>query len=172
MSKTNETNTTISHVPLKHRIMLHLLSLCNVSSSNPCMPYDLTQDGIGNIFGISRAHCSQELKKLHKEGYVVIEKHRVYGTENKRITYRLTPSGILSALSLRDELMNLGLDPERLITPKDNLPNKLWVTLSKNDIDTFGLACTLGMPVLRNTINKMDLDAIPVDHCGYTRIPR
>jgi len=88
------------HVTVKQKIMLHLMHFTNIPNNSFNVVYDITQDGISNSVGVTRAHVSVELKKLRECGAVVTWKAHILGSSTKRLAYILTPSGIEDAKCL------------------------------------------------------------------------
>ncbi len=76
------------------------------------MPFSVTQDGIGCVLGLSRAHVSLELKKLKDKGLVGSIIAHTPRSFNKRNTYFLLPEGRKKADSLkavlREKKVNIG----------------------------------------------------------------
>ena len=57
------TTITIRDVTVKERILLHLSKFSAVQPGQEYnVPFDLTQDGIAVVAGITRAHASLDLK--------------------------------------------------------------------------------------------------------------
>ena len=82
------------------------------------VPFDVTQDGIAQSCGISRAHAAIELKKL-REGEQIIEKlSHVRRAKSRRKVYFLTPDGKDKASKIvehvRAEKVNTGVDASRI----------------------------------------------------------
>ncbi len=51
-------------VMIKHKILLHLLSLDEQMYVSGHMPFESTQDGIAKAIGITRGHCCQVIRKI------------------------------------------------------------------------------------------------------------
>ena len=62
--------TSDKNMTIEEMVLLHLSRFLNVKRSAYLMPYALTQDGIADEIGISRAHASIELKKLCNKGLI------------------------------------------------------------------------------------------------------
>lgn len=73
------------------RILLHLSRYRWISAA---APYELTQDGIAQAIGRTRAHAAMELRKLLDQGMVEapVSDH-VVGGAVKRLVYVMTPAG-------------------------------------------------------------------------------
>ena len=57
-------------------------------------PFDLTQDGIGQSVGISRAHATLILKNLSENGLVERKLMHANGSGRRRLVYFPTHTGI------------------------------------------------------------------------------
>ena len=72
-------------VTVKQRIMLHLSRFPGYYPGDDyTIPFDLTQDGIASVVGITRAHVSIDLKKLIELDYVVGWQAHLKGSRTKR----------------------------------------------------------------------------------------
>lgn len=172
MYATNVKRNAMPGIMLKHKILLHLLTIDGLVYSQGRMPFESTQDGIAGAIGISRAHSCQETRKICRKGYVIAEKNHIKGSDRKRLTYRLSPEGRDTARKLRQDLIDRGLDPDRIISSGAGTPQELWVKLNENDRNVLGLACVLDVPVPRDTLRPMKNDVIPVDQRGRIRLKR
>lgn len=133
---------TVAHPVSKCDIILvHLNKFASRGFSEYNMPYSLTQDGIANALGISRAHASLELKKLRERD--LVENGLAHVTEKgvKRNVYYLKPLGMSKAHDVEDYLKNHNIPVETLfidssireISPKD--PE---LSAAMNDIEIAG----------------------------------
>ncbi|HDP97471.1 MAG TPA: hypothetical protein ENN25_07275 [Euryarchaeota archaeon] len=82
------------------------------------VPFDVTQDGIAQSCGISRAHAAIELKKL-REGDLLLEKlSHVKRAKSRRKVYFLTQTGKAKASKIvefvNSESVDPGIDPSRI----------------------------------------------------------
>lgn len=100
------------------------------------------------------------------------EKTHISGCRRKRISYRLTSEGRRIASEFRSTLLGSGLDPRNVVTQGACTPGEMWIRLNEIDRNVFGLACTIGLPVMRSTLRPMTTDAIPVDKYGRVHIPK
>lgn len=125
------------------RIMLHLSRYRWVSAS---APYELTQDGIAQAIGRTRAHAAIELKKLIDQGMIEdpVSGH-VVGGAMKRLVYILTPNGWTATSRLKVILSERGIDWVAAIscpsTPRSDLA-KLGekITRMQNELDNLKVA--------------------------------
>ena len=78
----------------KEQVLKHLSNYRGIESNVTC-PYAVTQDGIADNIGISRANASIVLKKLESSGMVCHEKRHVNGGKVVRNCYALMPQGWL-----------------------------------------------------------------------------
>jgi hypothetical protein len=87
---------------IRERALLHLNRFPDVNPSELFnIPFDLTQDGIASVLGISRAHASLELKKLKETGKLDYWQAHIKGSGTKRKAYYLLPEGFAEAELLR-----------------------------------------------------------------------
>lgn len=75
------------------RIVAHLGPYSTQQKDGMIGPIQVTQEGIGEALGISRAHAAIILKKLVAEGRVEERLQHVNGTVSRRKTYYLTENG-------------------------------------------------------------------------------
>lgn len=75
------------------RVVAHLGPYTTQQKDGMLGPLQVTQDGIGEALGLSRAHIAITLKKLMAEGRVEERQQRVNGTNSRRKTYYLTENG-------------------------------------------------------------------------------
>lgn len=81
------------------RILLHLSRYRWISAA---APYELTQDGVAQAIGRTRAHAAIELKKLVELGLAeVLRSEHVRGMGAKRQVTVLTPAGLRDAERLK-----------------------------------------------------------------------
>jgi DNA-binding transcriptional ArsR family regulator len=157
----NETAT------VRERILLHLSRFPQTPADTFNIPFDLTQDGIATVLGISRAHASLELKKLKEMGMVDDWRARVKGTGNKRIVYCLLPDGIREADLLWKRFEESGITVEALLDMKKCDPGMMWDNLNTKDKETFGVACAFRIPIQRKGLPETTSGVIPTDFDGY-----
>ena len=160
-------------VTVKQRIMLHLSRFPGYYPGDDyTIPFDLTQDGIASVVGITRAHVSIDLKKLIELDYVVGWQAHLKGSRTKRFVYALQPKGTIEAAAIRDEVEKAGMTVDALLDMKRCDPETKWRSLSHNDRETFGKACILRAPIPRNDLPPTRTGVIPTDYNGMTQIPR
>lgn len=134
------------------------------------IPFDLTQDGIASVLGISRAHASLELKKLKESGKVDDWLAHIRGAGSKRKAYYLLPDGFAEAEMLKQRFESSGIVIEALLDMKRCDPGVMWESLSAKDKETFGLACVFRVPIPRKTLPETNTGVIPADFYGMTCI--
>lgn len=98
-------------------VHMHFYSMC---APQYVMPFNSTQDGIGESVGISRAHASLELKKLMEMGLVDVCKSHSSVSGTVRKAYYLTGKGILESQKLIDRLHKAKIDERELINRDEN----------------------------------------------------
>lgn len=114
---------------VKERALIHLY-LSRVTDWDADLPDKLTQKGIAKGVGVSRAHISQTLISLEKEGFVKSKKSRIKGHARKKKAYKLQEKGRRKA----EKLYNLLLD-EEITLIMDGEPEKYRVKLVLDKID-------------------------------------
>ncbi len=159
------------NITIRERLILHLSRFPEYGPEEIYnVPFDLTQDGIASVLGISRAHASLELKKLRESEKVSEWLAHIKSSGTKRKAYCLMPDGIKEAKLLKDRLTSEGISVEGLLDMKRCDPSVKWDSLSPEDRETFGLACTFREPILRKTIPDTNTGIIPSDFEGYITI--
>ena len=83
------------------RIVVHLSGFLRHADAFE-VPLEMTQDGIGNALGISRAHVALELKRLRAAGKVEERMAHVAAARTRRKVYNLTPAGQELARRMRE----------------------------------------------------------------------
>ncbi len=99
------------------KILFHLFQ--NLKSEDKYeVPFDVTQDGIAQSCGISRAHAAIELKKLRESNQIVEKLSHVKRAKSRRKVYSLTPEGKAKAGKIvehvRNENVETGVDSSRI----------------------------------------------------------
>ncbi len=84
-----------------NRLVLHLSYYSRFKEEFVC-PVEMTQDGISEKIGISRAHAALELKRLKQRGHVDCRLAHVARTKTRRKVYFLTKPGEEHATGLKD----------------------------------------------------------------------
>ena len=144
---------SVENVTIRERILLHLNRFPGYGPEEIYnIPFDLTQDGIASVMGISRAHASLEMKKLRDAGKADEWLAHIKSAGAKRKAYYLLPDGINEAEQLKKRFTEKGLQVDSLLDMKRCDPNAMWENLSIADRETFGLACTFRVPIPRKTI--------------------
>jgi len=134
------------------------------------VPFDLTQDGIASILGISRAHASLELKKLKEAGKADDWLAHIKGIGSKRKAYYLLPEGFTEAEQLKKRFESSGIMIDALLDMKRCDPDVMWESLSIKDRETFGLACVFRVSIPRKTLPDTSTGVIPSDFFGMISI--
>ncbi len=161
----------VDTVTIRERLLLHLNRFPEYSPETIYnIPFDLTQDGIASVLGISRAHASLELKKLRESQRVCEWLAHIKSSGSKRKAYSLLPGGKQEAELVRSRFESDGISVEGLLDMKRCDPNIMWSSLNDEDRTTFGLACTFREPVLRRTLPDTTTGVIPSDFEGMVRI--
>lgn len=164
---------TIKNVTVKDRILLYLSKFSNVLPGQLYnVPFDLTQDGIAMVVGITRSHASLDLKKLGEMGLVTNWQAHQKGSRSKRLVYTITQSGLDKADVTREKLRNEGIDIDVLLDMKRCDPETKWSSLSPADREVFGKVCVLRVPVQRDVFPPTTTGILPTDVYGMTSIPQ
>ena len=164
---------TIKDVTVKERILLHLARFSNVLPGQIYnVPFDLTQDGIAMVVGITRAHASIDLKKLGETGLVMNWLAHQKGARSKRLVYSITKEGMTRAEESKDRLIQEGIDIDVLLDMRRCDPETKWNSLTDADREVFGRVCVLRVPVPRDTFPPTPSGVLPTDVAGMTSIPR
>ncbi|MCL1810670.1 MAG: hypothetical protein FWG41_00385 [Methanomassiliicoccaceae archaeon] len=162
---------SIENATIRERALLHLRRFPNMTPNEIFnIPFDLTQDGIASVLGISRAHASLELKKLKETGKVDDWQAHIKGSGSRRKAYYLLQDGAAEAEILWKKLESSGISVEALLDMKRCDPGVMWESLSVKDKETFGLACVFRVPVPRKTLPETNTGVIPADFFGMTCI--
>ena len=88
------------------RVLLHL---SRHPFTGAAAPYALTQDGIAQAIGRTRAHAAIEVKKLREKGLVEDRPAHVQGAGQKRLVALLTFAGMREAERLKAVAAERGL---------------------------------------------------------------
>jgi tetratricopeptide (TPR) repeat protein len=95
---------------VSERILFHLQSFTKYEDKYE-VPYHLTQDGISQSCGISRAHAAIELKKLKASGLVEERLSHVRRGKARRKVYLLSYEGKSKASAIHQYVRENGIDP-------------------------------------------------------------
>ncbi|MCK9323611.1 MAG: hypothetical protein M0P07_06660 [Candidatus Methanomethylophilaceae archaeon] len=159
------------NITKKERLILHLSRFPGIDSSiSYNVPFDLTQDGIASVLGISRAHACIELKKLEELNMVGSWSTHVKTAGSKRKAYYLLSKGWSESETLKTKLESTGVAIDTLLDMKRCDPQVLWEKLNPEDRDTFGLACIFRVPIPRKTLPNTNTSVIPTDFYGLVQI--
>ena len=161
----------MENVTIRERALLHLSRFPNMNPNEIFnVPFDLTQDGIASVLGISRAHASLELKKLKEGGKVDDWLAHIKGAGSKRKAYYLLSEGVNEATMLKKRFESSGMLIDTLLDMKRCDPDIMWESLNTKDRETFGLACVFRVPIPRKTLPETSTGVIPADFYGMISI--
>ena len=90
--------TEVIH-PLKIRLLFHLKQF-NSEKYTFDGPVELTQDGIAQALGISRAHASITIKRANDKGWIETRLLHIDGHKRRVRAYVLNPTGYLAVKEL------------------------------------------------------------------------
>ncbi|MCL2296137.1 MAG: hypothetical protein FWC29_03540 [Methanomassiliicoccaceae archaeon] len=161
----------MENATIRERALLHLNRFPNITPNEMFnVSFDLTQDGIASVLGISRAHASLELKKLKELGKIDDWQAHIRGSSTKRRVYYILPEGIAEAGILTKRFEAAGISVDALLDMKRCDPEIMWENLSVKDKETFGFACTFRVSIPRKTLPETKTGVIPADFYGMTCI--
>lgn len=156
---------------IRERILLHLDRFPGFDPSEIFnVPFDLTQDGIATVMGISRAHTSLELKKLKEQGKVDDWLAHVKGSGSKRKAYYLLPEGKIEADKLKIRFEESGIAVDTLLDMRRCDPAVMWDSLNAEDKDTFGFVCVFRVPIVKKDLPPTTSGVIPANFDGLVQI--
>jgi ATP/maltotriose-dependent transcriptional regulator MalT/DNA-binding PadR family transcriptional regulator len=99
------------------RILFHLSHYVKFEDKYES-PFDVTQDGIAQSCGISRAHAAIELKKLKESNQLIEKLSHVKRAKSRRKVYFLTAEGKARAAKIVEHVkahnIETGVDPSRI----------------------------------------------------------
>ncbi len=163
---------TLRDVPVKDRILLHLSNFTHISPGQEYnVPFDLTQDGIARVTGITRSHASLDLKRLGDVGMVTNWQARQKGVRTRRLVYAITQPGLEKVVTIRKKLDEAGIDPSVILDMKRCNPEVKWNALSPRDRETFGRASVFRVPVPREIFPPTETGTLPADISGMVLVP-
>ena len=102
---------------IAERVLLHLSRHPFTGAS---APYELTQDGIAQAIGRTRAHAAIEIKKLSGEGLVEQRSEHIRGGAAKRLVTVPTLAGIRETERLKAVAAERGLEWTSVIMAPPN----------------------------------------------------
>ena len=118
-------------------------------------PMEITQEGLGNIVGITRSHACVALNRMIENNEVEIYLSTVKGSKRmvKRKLYHITEIGKCQYLRRLDELREVGIDLENIGKELNECSFDDISRIAKDRIDDIG--CLL---VLRDEVRREDVD--------------
>ncbi len=143
-------------VTIRDKILAHLYRYRRYS--HPTIeggPIEITQEGLGNIVGITRSHACVVLNRLIENDEVEIYLSTVKGSKRmvKRKLYHITEHGKSQYLRRLDELREVGIDLENIGKELNECTFDEVSRISRDSYDDIG--CLL---VLREEVCKDDMD--------------
>lgn len=96
---------------VSERILYHLNSYIKYEDKYEA-PFDMTQDGVSQACGISRAHAAIELKKLKSSGIIEERLCHVRKGKTRRKVYFLTPQGKSRAAKVMQYIRDNNITPQ------------------------------------------------------------
>ena len=109
-ARTRSSDSMGGSLTVSERILFHLQGFAKYEDKYE-VPFHLTQDGISQSCGISRAHAAIELKKLKSAGLVEERLSHVRRGKSRRKVYLLSHSGKARASAIRQYVEDNGIDP-------------------------------------------------------------
>jgi len=104
---------TLKQLPLYYRALLHLARYEH-ERTDPVHPLEITNDGIADAIGRTRAHISATISYLIEQGWAIHERHRVVDGRSL-LTLTLTPVGHMEAARALRIVTSLGCNVEDVI---------------------------------------------------------
>ena len=102
-SARGQAHITDAMLTLEKRILLHLLRF-NTRKDDFEVPMDVSQEGVGKLFGVRQSSVSRVLSKMMRTGLLTERSAYVSGSKQKRRVYFLTHKGAQYALEARRNL--------------------------------------------------------------------
>ena len=99
---------TEATLTLEKRILLHLLRF-QTRKEDFEVPVDVSQEGIGKLFGVRQSSVSRVLSKMTKTGLLVERSAYVSGSKQKRRVYFLSHKGTQYALESRRNMEGMSV---------------------------------------------------------------
>ena len=159
------------------RVLIHLYSYRHLDESERHgVPFDITQDGVGESVGISRSHASLILGKMERNGLVSSRQASVdsapVGTTLRKV-YHLTRQGLDECESLMRSLGEPeGLDVEDIFPKNLNYcRSDAFDSLDRRDRDFLGCMMVLdGNVHVSQLPNGRNHPLLPIDARGFVAI--
>lgn len=99
----------VPNMTIGERIIVHLFQYIRRQDAFVC-PGGMSQAGIANTLGITRAHAAIELRRQMDAGRVTVRIAHVTGMPTRRKVYALTPRGAGVAHSVRGRVLSLSTE--------------------------------------------------------------
>lgn len=133
------------------KVLAHLYNYMHIRSDIQYgAPFEITQDGIAMILGITRSHVSIVIGKMISNEEVCTSSSSIRNSPkaNKRMVYHLTDKGVDKYFQRKDDLMTAGYDIQESI--EDGcLDEKTFRKMSLTESRMLGC-----FSVLRSTVNR------------------
>jgi len=157
-------------ITVGERIVLHLAQYSK-NQNDFDVPFEVSQDGIGEALRISRAHAAIELKKL-KEAETVAERisHIKAGTVKRKV-YFLTQSGEDRARNLKDFATRQGIEIMPLLDLKKCKGEELWAQLNPELKALMAKSVVFRKPFKRSALPAANISLLPENKEGMVDIP-
>jgi len=101
-----QAHITETMLTLEKRILLHLLRF-QTRKDDFEVPMDVSQEGVGKLYGVRQSSVSRVLNKMMKAGLITERSAYVSGSKQKRRVYFLTHKGAQYALETRKNLESM-----------------------------------------------------------------
>ncbi len=165
----------MDRITQSERVLMHLYSFRHLDPSERYgIPFDVTQDGIGEAIGISRSHASLILGRMSKEGLVTNGQATVgsvVGGTTVRKVYFLTQKGLSECARLL-EVHGDGSGPDSVFPRNINhCRSDVFDSLRREDRDLLGCLMVLRVPVRVSQLPRgRDHPLVPVDTKGFVHL--
>lgn len=165
----------MDRITQSERVLMHLHSFRHLNPSEKYgVPFDITQDGIGESVGISRSHASLILGRMSKDGLVTSGQATVgsvVGGTTVRKVYYLTQKGLAECnrlLEAHGEDLGPGSAFPRNI---NHCRSDVFDALQREDRDFLGCLMVLRVPVRVSQLPRgREHPLVPVDTKGLVHL--
>jgi tetratricopeptide (TPR) repeat protein/DNA-binding MarR family transcriptional regulator len=157
-------------ITVGERIVLHLARYSK-NQGDFDVPFEVSQDGIGEALRISRAHAAIELKKLKESGIVTERISHIRAGTVKRKVYFLTQAGEEKARNLKDFATRQGIEIMPLLDLRKCQGEELWSQLNPELRSLLARAVVFRKPFKRCALPQATVNLLPEDKDGMVDMP-
>jgi tetratricopeptide (TPR) repeat protein len=157
-------------ITVGERIVLHLARYSK-NQVDFDVPFEVSQDGIGEALRISRAHAAIELKKLKEAGTVTERISHIRAGTVKRKVYFLTQAGEEKARNLKDFATRQGIEIMPLLDLRMCKGEELWTQLNPELRSLLAKSVVFRKPFKRSALPQANVNLLPEDREGMVDMP-